>query len=266
LRKENAWANAVAGGRLESTRYPTQQRLIAAIRRGEESAIHELFVLYAPLLRDQAKKMSVPAGECDQMVDTLLDDVAVHLVEVEIPPQELTTYIVSSLRNRIRSGHRDAGRAAANTERACAAYGDSAEKIVAECHSEYGLRASLPSDADADPPLRSAVLKLAHKSAGALSEEDLILMIGVGRHIPLRDIAEQLGITHGHARVKVSRLRERFIRLAIQYLDTLEPAEKREVERFFRRADVRLDREANRSSTTDRSNADRQQPPPEEQS
>jgi hypothetical protein len=62
--------------------------LIAAIRRGEESAMHELFVLYAPLLRDQARKMSVPRDEQDQLVDTLLDDIVLRLVEVEIPPRD----------------------------------------------------------------------------------------------------------------------------------------------------------------------------------
>ena len=230
----------MAGGKLASSRYPTQQLLIAAIRRGEESALRELFVLYAPLLRDQAKKMSVPLGEREQVVETLLDDIAIHLAEVEIPPRELTSYIVGSLRNRIRTQHRDETRALEHSENAYGAYGDSPERIVAECHSQYGMRASLSSGADLGTPLRSAIKKLADKSAGELTREELTLIIGVGRHIPLRDLAEQLGLSYGAARVRLSRLRERFIRLAVQYLTTLEPGEKREIERFFRRADVRL--------------------------
>jgi alkylation response protein AidB-like acyl-CoA dehydrogenase len=66
-------------------------------------------------------------------------------------------------------------------------------------------------------------------------------MIGVGRHIPLRDLGEQLGLSHGAVRVRLSRLRERFIRLAIQYVGALAPAEKSEMQRFFRRAKIRLD-------------------------
>jgi len=192
------------------------------------------------LLRDQAKKMSVPLGERDQLVQTLLDDIALHLAEVEIPPRELTSYIVSSLRNQIRTQHRHEARALEHNERAYGEYGASRERIVAECHSQYGMRASISSDTEVDPPLRSAIKKLADKSASQLTQEELTLMIGVGRYIPLRHLAEQLGLSHGAARVRVSRVRERFIKLAVQYLTTLEPREKREIERFFRRADVRL--------------------------
>jgi hypothetical protein len=65
-------------------------------------------------------------------------------------------------------------------------------------------------------------------------------MVGIGRHVPLRDLAEQIGLTYGAARVRLSRLRERFLKLVFQYIDTLPPEEKRELERFFRRADVTL--------------------------
>jgi DNA-directed RNA polymerase specialized sigma24 family protein len=227
--------------------------------------MHELFVLYAPLLRDQARKMSVPLGERDHLVDTLLDDIVIHLLEVEIPPRELTSYIVTSLRNRVRTGHRAANRGHQTDERAYAEYGDSTERIVAECHSEYGIRTSLPSDADVRAPLRSAIKKLADKSASELSSDELILMIGVGRHVPLRELADQLGLSHGAARVRLSRLRERFIRLAIQYIGTLERSEKREIERFFRRADVRLDPKSLRSNN-DGSDGGSKRFPPQEQS
>jgi RNA polymerase sigma factor (sigma-70 family) len=203
--------------------------------------MHELFVLYAPLLRDQARRMSVPQGEQDQLVDTLLDDVVMRLVEVEIPPRELTTYIVSALRNRVRTHHRDTARDRQTDESAYSEHGDSAERIVAECHSEYSLRASLSPDTELEAPLRSAIKKLADRSASALSRDDLILMIGVGRHIPLRDLGEQLGLSHGAVRVRLSRLRERFIRLVIQYIGALAPGEKREMQRFFRRAQIGLD-------------------------
>lgn len=202
--------------------------------------MQELFVLYAPLLRDQAKRMSVPIGERDQLVDTVLDDVVLHLVDVTIPPRELTTYVVGALRNRVRSVHRDSERARSNDEGRYAEYGDSDQKIIAECHSEYGLRTARPLDADSESPLRSAIKKLGEKSASALSSDELILMVGVSHEIPVRELAEQLGLSYVAARVKISRLRERFIRLAIQYVETLAAAERQEVERFFRRADIRL--------------------------
>jgi RNA polymerase sigma factor (sigma-70 family) len=202
--------------------------------------MRDFFLLYAPLLRDQARKMSIPSGECRQLVETLLDDVAIHLSEVDVPPRELAGYLVTALRNRARNRHRNEKRHRAVDESAYGEYGDSPERIVAECHSEYGMRIAQPTDADDDVELRSAIAKLADKSASELSQQEITMMVGIGRHIPLRDLAEQLGVTYGAARVRLSRLRERFLKLAIQYIKTLEPREKRELERFFRRADVRL--------------------------
>jgi RNA polymerase sigma factor (sigma-70 family) len=209
--------------------------------------MRELFVLYAPLLRDQARKMSIPSGEHDELVTTLLDDVVLHLIEAQSPPRELARYLVSSLRNRARNRHRDWIRQKTTDASAYAEYGDARQKIVAECHSEYGLRASQSSDADSEIPLRSAIAKLAAKSASELSQEEIVIIVGIGRHVPLRDLAEQLGMSYGAARVRLSRLRERFTRLALQYVATLENVEKREIERFFRRADIPIDPIAERS-------------------
>jgi hypothetical protein len=188
--KRDIAATELGRGKLDSSRYPTEQRLVSAIRRGEEAAMRELFVLFAPLLRDQAKKMGVSSGERTQIVDTFLDDIVMHLVEAEFPPRELAKYLVTSLRNRLRTRHRDLGRHSATDESAYAEYGDSTQKIVAECHSEYGMRTTASPDSDWAAPLRSAVKKLADRSASELTQEELLLMVGIGRHVPLRDLAE----------------------------------------------------------------------------
>ena len=41
-------------------------------------------------------------------------------------------------------------------------------------------------------------------------------------------------------RERLHRLRERFRKLAIEYMEALKSDERREIERFFRRAQVRL--------------------------
>ena len=240
-RTENALSRAAGGENLHSSLYPTQLRLIAGIRRGEQVAMRELFMLYAPLLRDQARKMSIPSGEHDELVTTLLDDVVLHLIESELPPRELGRYLISALRNRARNRHRDQKRQEVNHEDAYGEYGQTAQRIVAECHSEYGMRAASSADAEPNAPLRSAVAKLAERSASELTQEEIIMMVGIGRHVPLRDLAAQLGMTYGAARVRLSRLRERFVNLAIQYVGNLERAEKKEIERFLRRADIQVD-------------------------
>jgi RNA polymerase sigma factor (sigma-70 family) len=227
------------GEELASTRYPTSARLLAAIHRGEEKAIRELFLLYAPLLRDQARRMSVDSGQRDELVTTLLDDVVLHLMEYQVAPRHLTRYLVAAIRNRARNRHRDLHRRTAVRE---SAYRDSStggQRIVAESHSAYGLRAAEPLEAEAAEP-RGLLVRIAERCMAALSPDEMTMLIRVGRHLPLREIAGQLGISYGAARVRLHRLRERFRKDLVEHVASLKADERRELERFFRRAEVSL--------------------------
>ncbi len=81
-------------------------------------------------------------------------------------------------------------------------------------------------------------MRLATALAGWLSQEDSILIVGVDRDIPLRELAAELGVSHGAARVRLSRLRQRISKVAVDYVDSLPSAEQQEVLRFLRRANV----------------------------
>lgn len=227
---------------IASTRYPTSARLLAAIHRGDEAAIREFFLLFAPLLRDQAHRMSIGPDEREELVMTVLDDVVLHLMEQHIVPRHLTRYVVASLRNRTRNWHRDSARRRALQERAYSQPTVSAERIVRECHSEYGVRASRQVDLDVAAPVPSAIARLAERSTRELTRDELVMLICVERHLPLREIAEQLGITYAAVRVRLHRLRERFRKLAIEHVHALKADERQELERFFRRAEVSLER------------------------
>lgn len=227
---------------LASTRYPTSARLLGGIHSGDEAAIRELFLLYSPLLRDQARRMGVESSQCDEVVTTLLDDVVVHLMEYQLSPRHLSRYLVASLRNRARNRHRDSSRRDATRESAYRELGRSGQRVVAESHSAYGLRASMPFYNDEGHVLRAPIAGLAAKSAKLLTRDEMVMLVCVGRHVPLREIGAQLGISYAAARVRLHRLRERFRKLAIDYLATLRPDERRELERFFRRAEVVLSR------------------------
>ena len=225
---------------LASTRYPTSARLLAAIHRRDEAAIRELFLLYAPLLRDQARRMSIGPGERDEFVTTVLDDVVLHLMEHQIAPRHLTRYLVASLRNRARNRHRDSHRREATREHAYSDHARARERIVAECHSEYGLRASSQAESDVALPVRASIAKLAERAIRELTQGETVMVICLGRHMPLREIAEQLGISYPTARVRLHRLRERFRKLTLEHMRSLKTDEREELERFFRRADVSL--------------------------
>src|ERR1700740_1642784 len=106
---------------------------------------------------------------------TVLDDVVLHLMEQHIVPRHLTRYVVASLRNRARNWHRDAARRLAVRERAYSQPTVSEERIVAECHSEYGLRASRRVDIDSAAPIPGAIARLAERSARELSRDELLI-------------------------------------------------------------------------------------------
>jgi hypothetical protein len=229
----------------------TAASFVAAIRQGETAALRALFAFYAPLLRDQARQMGVPLGDREALVTTVLDDFILHVLDAELVPRELARYLVGAVRNESRKRHRSLERVRITGERAYTTLESSGQQLVAECHSEYGVRTTRGPDAEAGGRLHLAIVKLAEWSALALREDELALMIGVSRHVPLRDLAAQAGLTYGAARVRVHRLRERFRKLVLQHVTSLETEERREVERFLRRAGLCLESRAERAGGRD---------------
>lgn len=253
MREDDMAEDVPAGWSLRSSRYPTQQALIARIRQGDDDAIRHLFTLYAPMLREEARKLSVPAADRDHLVCTLLDDIAMRFMDSPIVPAALTTYVVRTLRNRVRTHHRNPTRERATDQNAYAAYGSSSEMVIAECHSEYGMRTSTGSGGDQQSHAGLSLKNLAVVLAACLSREDRVLITGVDRHIPLRELAQDLGVSHGAARVRLSRLRERIGKVAVAYVDSLPSAQKSELGRFLRRANVTGSRKPTEPSGADRS-------------
>lgn len=229
----------------------TAASFVAAIRQGEPAALRALFTFYVPLLRDQARQLGVPAGDRSGLVTTVLDDFVLHVLDADLVPRELARYLVGAVRNESRKRHRGLERARVTGERACTMLDGSGQPLVAECHSEYGVRITRAPDVDSGIRLHAAIVKLAEWSALTLREDELELMVGVSRHVPLRDLAARAGVTYGAARVRVHRLRERFRKLVLQHVTSLEAEERREVERFLRRAGLCLEPRASRAGGRD---------------
>lgn len=231
--------------------YRSMASFIAAIRTGEHAALRGLYLHYAPLLRDQARKLGVDPDERDALVTTVLNDFVLHLCDSELVPRELARYLVGALRNRVRTVHRDTSRRRDVDARAYVEHGAAAQRIVAECHSDYGLRAALGPQPPSAAPVRSAIARLAAASALALRDDEMAMMVGLSRYVPLRELAAEAGITYGNARVRLHRLRERFRKLALQHMASLDPDERLELERFFRRAGISLAATPTARGTTD---------------
>src|SRR5205814_6897932 len=94
------------------------------------------------LLRDQARRMSIGPDERDGFVTTLLDDVVLHLMERQIAPRNLSSYLIASLRNRGRNWHRDTHRRLVARESAYGEPDTSGQRIVAAWHSAFSIRSS----------------------------------------------------------------------------------------------------------------------------
>lgn len=231
--------------------YPTPATFVAALRAGEPAALRAFFLFYTPLLRDQAGRLGIEPGDRAELVTTVLDDFIVHAQDAVVPPRDVARYLVAAVRNRVRNLYRARTRMRVLTERAATTLPGTEQRVVAESHSEYDVRTSLAASVEGLTPLDTAVTKLAMWSAQALRADDQSLMMGVSHHVPMRELAAQLGISYAAARVRVHRLRERFRKLVLQHVKSLDAEEQREVERFLRRAGLCLEPRAERAGGKD---------------
>lgn len=215
-------------------RGPRSGNFVVAIRRADESALREFFIYFQPVLLEHARRLGIPPGNANEIVMTFLDDKVTELVKMDIEPASLAGYVVRSFRNRVFNIRRDEQTRDGIHDNAMTYVGSAAQRIVAECHSEYGIRSAIPDDGA--PFLRPALVKLSEYSAAQLTNDEVGLLMAMGDRVPMREIAEWLGINYANCRVKAHRLRGRIAKLALQYIQQLEPAEREEVQRFLKRA------------------------------
>jgi len=101
--------------------------------------------------------------------------------------------------------------------------------------SEASIRASAGPAAEA-PPLSPVLERLSRIIDAGITDDERQILRWVSASIPQRLIAEWLGITHNAARVRVLRLRERLIELALRDAGPWRPGERQELYEFFRRS------------------------------
>lgn len=187
--------------------------------------LRELFARHAPRLVALAGMLGVPRADRKALVDTLLDDVALSLIERDVPPLNLSRYLDAALRNRVRNDRRDNRRRLATDESAYLHLATD-ERVVAEAYSQFGLVSAFPEEIDPPAP-RQEIVGLLGWVAAQLTDTDLEVL-GGGRQ----------GVTKNTARVQLHRLRARMRRMVPAYVATLSGPEHQEVERLLRRAEV----------------------------
>ena len=206
--------------------------LLAAVRRGEEDAMTRFYVRFTPILHRAAAQIGVDAGDRSALVSDTLATVLLALRKpAAVVPRTLMAYAIGALRHAHLKATRERQRE---------------EQLERELHRE---QLAQPSHADEEsdavddtgraPTRYARVLRLLSIEIRDLTTaEERDILAWLADYVPQREIARWLGTTHGAMRVRVHRLRERLRRDAQRFGTTLEPAERRELDRFLRRAGV----------------------------
>ena len=212
----------------------SDHEVLQRMRRDDAVAIREFYHRFTPVLWKIARQAHVQPALRDDVVTDCLTDSALHLMQPTVPePANLAGYLVAALRHRLANERRASQRRLATG--ATAAWSGDGEHVVREVCSEASIRASAGPAAEA-PTLSPVLERLSRVIDAGLREDERQMLRWVSASIPQRVIAEWLGITHNAARVRVLRLRERLIELAVRGDAGWTPRQRQELYEFFRRS------------------------------
>jgi len=214
----------------------SDQELLERLRRDEALAIREFYRRFTPALWRLARQAHVQPALRDDVVTDCLTDAAMHLMhDSAVIPANLTGYLVAMFRHRLANDRRATKRRIAYGTAASSASDDDGERVVRAVVSEASIRASAGPAAES-PPLSPVLDRLSRVIDSGVTDDERQILRWVSAGIPQRLIAEWLGITHNAARVRVLRLRERLIDLALRDDGPRRPGEREALYEFFRRS------------------------------
>jgi DNA-directed RNA polymerase specialized sigma24 family protein len=221
------------GGNLSRQR---EVELLLRIRRGDSSAVIALWRLCDHWLFATARRLGVPPGEQEQVIQDFLADLVVKLIESDVVPQSLTAYAAASFRNFLLLQRRHEQDRAALEETAFVALGATGERVITACSSDYSLRATGMMETGATGG-SGAARRFVTALLGNFSGDDRLLLEYAAKHVPLREAAAVLGIEHGTARVRLLRVRARALEFAREYA-AAHVQDGEEARQLFRRLGV----------------------------
>jgi RNA polymerase sigma factor (sigma-70 family) len=222
--------------------------LVAGLRAGWELAYAEFLHRFMPALAALAQRRGFSAGEARMLATEFLADASMRLGEsARFPlPRSLRAYLVQSFRHRLAMDARGAGR---RRRRLTGLLGDvagGAERVVAECSSEYAIRAARGDTAFDDGAVdhsRGDADRAALVDAllGAVSADERRILGCLAERLPQREIAERLGTSPGAMRNRIMRLRQRLRRLAASWANGRPAADSTPLSRLLRHDGVTSD-------------------------
>jgi DNA-directed RNA polymerase specialized sigma24 family protein len=190
------------------------------------------------MLEAFARRSNIPSSDWHVCITDLLTDEALRLnASAAGPPRNLPAYLVGAARHRHLSLKRSAD--CRHKHYAAASDNRSGEQIVTTLCSEDALRSSAgPED---ESPTSSALLRLARDLGARLSGDERLVLAWVGEGISRPVIAEWLGIAPDACAKRIWRLCHRLRVAAVQQRLTYSSSERREIDRFLRRAGHSVD-------------------------
>jgi len=204
------------------------------MRHDEALAIREFYRRFTPVLWKLARQAHVQPALRDDVVTDCLSDAAIRLMQPTVAiPANLTGYLVATFRHRLANDRRATKRRLAVGS--AAVWPGDGERVVREVCSEASIRASAGPAAEV-PALSPVLERLSRVIDAGITDDERQILRWVSASIPQRLIAEWLGITHNAARVRVLRLRERLIEIALKDTGPWRPGEREELYEFFRRS------------------------------
>jgi hypothetical protein len=204
------------------------------MRRGEPHAWTAFDDGFRPILEAFARQHNIPEWEWPVCITELLADEALRLSRVTTDvPRRLDAYLMRAVRNRYlrtkrAASCRDRNHLAASELR-------SGECIIPTTSSEHALRASAGASVlPAGPSL--ALQRLARELRAGLRDDERAMLDWVSEGIPRRTIAKWLGLEHDVCAKRIWRLCQRLRADATARSRGYDPSERREIDRFLRRA------------------------------
>lgn len=207
--------------------------MLAAIRRGEESAIERFHSVYELRLIDISRGLGVPRSERESIVLEFLSVSIESLFASRIVPRSLPAYVTTSFCNFVRDRQRADVTRREKEEEACSEISGSGERAALGSCSEYSAR--MASGVEAVERRSNARTRFLEAILSSLGEQDRELLEYRAK-LPLREAADLTRMTYGNAKVRMFRIRAQVQARAREVAAGLPESDRLELARFLKQS------------------------------
>ena len=207
--------------------------LLLALKHEIPGAFVEIVARYQALMFRYARNFGIRPGERREWVSSLMHDVVLTLLKPgAVVPDSLGAYFARACRNKAYADHRAAVRRERHENEAAS------ESLAAASASsvEDWQDDEIADDTNwSSSGLSPGLVKLAAKLDSAITPDERALLDWSSEAVPLRVIAEWLGISRSAAAQRVSRLKQRLRSIAPRIATDFSESEQADVKQFFQR-------------------------------